>query len=245
MYIYSFMNHIECHFFAYLNFFSCFAHTPFASEKKKLDTIWIWIIRKEIQYHLLISLLDTQIQLCHFVNENIYFLFCFVRQNGINSNSSGNGNSSESANVASDETEDSNYENSSMAKLRNKNESQGALHHQCIDELTSHIRTAQQQRVVETVSTPDVEEKKLQSSSRSETPTSFVTVIEVKDSSPNCSSPTPAPSSITNATGEVAVISSPSHSLDDSSISETLSRSDESVISTVQNLEVKRKIPPR
>lgn len=214
-------------------------HIQFAKRKKKLDTIWIWIIRKEIQYHLLISLLDTQIQLCHFVSENIYFLFCFVRQNGINSNSS------ESANVASDETEDSNYENSSMAKLRNKNESQGALHHQCIDELTSHIRTAQQHRAVETASTPDVEEKKLQSSSRSETPTSFVTVIEVKDSSPICSSPTPAPSSITNASGEVAVISSPSHSLDDSSISETLSRSDESVISTVQNLEVKRKIPPR
>lgn len=140
-----------------------------------------------------------------------------------------------------------------MAELRNKNESQGALHHQCIDELTSHIRIAQQQqqqRAVEIVAAkPEVEARKSQSPSRSVTPTSFVTVIEVKDSSPVCSSPTPPqsamlPPAATNA-GEVAVISSPNHSTDDSSISETLSRSDESVVSTVQNLEVKRKIPPR
>lgn len=130
-----------------------------------------------------------------------------------------------------------------MAELRNKNESQGALHHQCIDELTSHIRIAQQQqRSVEIVAKPELDERKSQSPSRSVTPTSFVTVIEVKDSSPICSSPTPQ-STIVSA--DVAVISSPSHSIDDSSMSETLSRSDESVISTVQNLEVKRKIPPR
>lgn len=130
-----------------------------------------------------------------------------------------------------------------MAELRNKNESQGALHHQCIDELTSHIRIAQQQqRSVEIVAKPELDERKSQSPSRSVTPTSFVTVIEVKDSSPVCSSPTPQ-STIVSA--DVAVISSPSHSIDDSSMSETLSRSDESVISTVQNLEVKRKIPPR
>lgn len=140
-----------------------------------------------------------------------------------------------------------------MAELRNKTESQGALHHQCIDELTSHIRSAQQQRTGDVgTAKPEIEEKKSQSPSRSVTPTSFVTVIEVKDSSPVCSSPTPPPTSLStivsaaaNVSGEVAVISSPSHSIDDSSISETLSRSDESVISTVQNLEVKRKIPPR
>lgn len=135
-----------------------------------------------------------------------------------------------------------------MADLRNKIENQGALHHQCIDELTSHIRIAQQQqRTVEIAAKPEIEEKKSQSTSRSVTPTSFVTVIEVKDSSPICSSPTPPSivSATANVSGEVAVISSPNHSIDDSSISENLSRSDESVISTVQNLEVKRKIPPR
>lgn len=137
-----------------------------------------------------------------------------------------------------------------MAELRNKNESQGALHHQCIDELTSHIRIAQQQRGVDSTEKADVEARKSQSPSRSVTPTSFVTVIEVKDSSPVCSSPTPPPqstmvSAAANVSSDVAAISSPNHSIDDSSISETLSRSDESVISTVQNLEVKRKIPPR
>lgn len=136
-----------------------------------------------------------------------------------------------------------------MTELKNKTESQGALHHQCIDELTSHIRSAQQQRAVDIAAKPAIDAKKSQSpSSRSVTPTSFVTVIEVKDSSPVCSSPTP-PSTMASIAAhvpdEVAVITSPSHSTDDSSISETLSRSDESVISTVQNLEVKRKIPPR
>lgn len=168
-----------------------------------------------------------------------FSIFCFVsiRQNGISNSSS------ESANIAADVAENSNYENNSMAELRNKNESQGALHHQCIDELTSNIRIAQQQRSIEIVAKPECDERKSsQSPSRSVTPTSFVTVIEVKDSSPVCSSPTPQ-STIVPA--DVTVISSPSHSTDDSSISETLSRSDESVISTVQNLEVKRKIPPR
>lgn len=154
--------------------------------------------------------------------------------------------------MASDETGNSNYASNSMAELKNKNESQGALHHQCIDELTSHIRIAQQQQrgaAVEIVAMPEVDAKKSQSlSSRSVTPTSFVTVIEVKDSSPVCSSPTPQSTMVTtaaNVPSDVAVITSPNHSTDDSSISETLSRSDESVISTVQNLEVKRKIPPR
>lgn len=165
-------------------------------------------------------------------------IFCFVsiRQNGIINSSSDSGN------VAADVAENSNYENNSMAELRNKNECQGALHHQCIDELTSHIRIAQQQRSVDVAAKPEIDERKSQSPSRSVTPTSFVTVIEVKDSSPVCSSPTPQ---TTIVSADVAVISSPSHSIDDSSMSETLSRSDESVISTVQNLEVKRKIPPR
>lgn len=135
-----------------------------------------------------------------------------------------------------------------MAELRNKNESQGALHHQCIDELTSHIRVAKQHRAIEIAARPEVDEKKSQSPSRSVTPTSFVTVIEVKDSSPICSSPTPHTSIVSaaaNISSEVAIISSPNHSTDDSSINEMLSRNDESVISTVQNLEVKRKIPPR
>lgn len=135
-----------------------------------------------------------------------------------------------------------------MAELRYEHENQGALHHQCIDELTSHIRVAPQ-HVVEVTTKSEAEKKRPDSPVRSTTPTSFVTVIEVKDSSPVCSSPTP-PVSVSTLTsqgqsGEVGIIGSPCHSIDDSSISETLSRSDESVISTVQNVEVKRKIPPR
>lgn len=68
----------------------------------------------------------------------------------------------------------------------NNSKEQGALHHQCIDELTSHIRIAAQQQHQPITSTKressDFVKVSKDSSSRSETPTSFVTVIEVKDS---------------------------------------------------------------
>lgn len=155
-----------------------------------------------------------------------------------------------------------------MAAIRNKVEKltqsreQGVLHHQqCIDELTSHLQSAQVKNVIVDDS------KTLQSPTRSETPTSFVTVIEVNENFP---SPVTSsqPSSITatsisiaasedseNITTEsapaptvVAATTTVSNNIQSEANEENQSsiiKCDENSVSTVQNVEVKRKIPPR
>lgn len=128
-----------------------------------------------------------------------------------------------------------------------RSEGQGALHHQCIDELSSHIRYAQQ-KVDEIKITANIDEKQSQqqSNSRSETPTSFVTVIEVKDSPITCSSPSlPTSASLPTSPASISVI--PNSSIDDTyNGDDSIMKNEESCsMNTVQNIEVKRKIPPR
>lgn len=133
------------------------------------------------------------------------------------------------------------------AEMMRRNEGQGALHHQCIDELTSHIRFAHQ-KVDEVQAKPSGDEEPPTAASRSETPTSFVTVIEVKDSSPvTCSSPSlPTSASLPTSPASISVIASTS--VDEApSGDESTARTEEVSTSAanVQNIEVKRKIPPR
>lgn len=136
-----------------------------------------------------------------------------------------------------------------VEKLNQSSEEQGALHHQCIDELTSHIRIAAQQKTSDEAAKQEGDDKK--STSRSETPTSFVTVIEVNDSSPMRSTESPPTSSpVSSAT---ITVSSSINLVDEATANETetknleekISKNDENLIATIQNLEVKRKIPPR
>lgn len=85
-----------------------------------------------------------------------------------------------------------------------KNREQGTLHHQqCIDELTTQL-DARNIRVLKTTSSVD-ETTKIVSPTRSETPTSFVTVIEVKDPSsmPATNAPVTQPTSISIANNSV------------------------------------------
>lgn len=91
----------------------------------------------------------------------------------------------------------------SKVDMLTKNREQGTLHHQqCIDELTSQL-DARNIRVKNT----SIDDSKIVSPTRSETPTSFVTVIEVKD-------PTPMPT--TNATvTQPTSISIANNSVDD------------------------------
>lgn len=127
-----------------------------------------------------------------------------------------------------------------MAELKYKNKKQGTLHHQCIDELTSHIRIAQQQQQQQKQQQRVATQKGENSNEsaglpvRPATPVQ-VAIVNVEHSLPLRSSP---------ATGEVAVIASSSQSINHSSC-ETLNRNDENVTLTVHNTEVKRKIPPR
>lgn len=151
-----------------------------------------------------------------------------------------------------------------MATIRNNVEKlnqdreQGTLHHhQCIDELTSHLRNVQIQNA-------QSDDSKVVSPTRSETPTSFVTVIEVKDPSPIQSHPsststsTSTSISIAAATSEIVedIKPEPSYSppalpqqdsndeiqLDNKS---SPAKNDENNVQPTQNIEVKRKIPPR
>lgn len=150
-----------------------------------------------------------------------------------------------------------------MAAIRSKVEKlahsreQGALHHQCIDELTSHLRNTQVNNVIID------DAKMLQSPTRSETPTSFVTVIEVKDPSPvstppaSSSPPMISATSISiaasndNETSKTETTSTPAPAPNNNQPETTEDnqaptiKCDENAVSTVHNVEVKRKIPPR
>lgn len=113
----------------------------------------------------------------------------------------------------------------------------GALHHQCIDELSSHFTSGGGQvangadnsksNVVPASPTPSV------------TPSSFVTVIEVKESSPMMSMD--AMASMVTEEQPVAEESPAKVATGDLNRS---SRSDDSFTSNV-HLDVKRKVPPR
>lgn len=165
-----------------------------------------------------------------------------------------------------------------MATIRNNVEKlnqdreQGTLHHhQCIDELTSHLRHVQIQNA-------QADDSKVVSPTRSETPTSFVTVIEVKDPSPIQSHPSSTSTSTSTSISIAAATSETSNTSTDavSDLRETLSwssctpkpepsysppalpqqdpndeiqsspaKNDENNVQPTQNIEVKRKIPPR
>lgn len=142
---------------------------------------------------------------------------------------------------------------SKVEKL-NQSREQGTLHHhQCIDELTSHLKNAQFKHV---------EDGKITSPTRSETPTSFVTVIEVKD--PSTTIPTTIASSQNSTSISIAANDSNTTDLKvettpvtTSTLSQQQSESKDEVQSTisekcdennaspVQTVEIRRKIPPR
>lgn len=145
-----------------------------------------------------------------------------------------------------------------MAAIRSKVEKltqsreQGTLHHhQCIDELTSHLRNTQIKNVI-------ADDSKIVSPTRSETPTSFVTVIEVKD-------PSPIPTNIATSQTSTSISIAADDSLDmkpeptnpapvlplqqhepkEEIQSIITDKCEESNASPVQNVEIRRKIPPR
>lgn len=129
------------------------------------------------------------------------------------------------------EVNDSDYD-FSLAAIKNRVEKMncaqehGALHHQCIDELSSHITSAQVENGADS-------KNATVSSTSSVTPSSFVTVIEVKESTPI---------TVETAAEDVILEESPSKlAIVDANRS---SRSDDSLSSTV-HLDVKRKVPPR
>lgn len=167
------------------------------------------------------------------------------------------------------DTESTEFANS-MAAIRSKVEKlnqsreQGTLHHhQCIDELTSHLRNTQLK---------NVNDSKIASPTRSETPTSFVTVIEVKDPSPIQTSiaTSPTSTSISIAANDSADSkpepttpaptlptqqqqrSSPlqqhqqqSEESKEETQATVAEKNEENNASPVQNVEIRRKIPPR
>lgn len=153
------------------------------------------------------------------------------------------------------ESESSEF-NKSIAVIRKKvekmdqNRDQGAqYHHQCIDELTSHLRNLSCDKVL------NAEESKIVSPTRSETPTSFVTVIEVKDPT---SIQMSMGSSITSASVAIATETPENSKKESLSSSPDLqhresygSRSsmdnifEDNCMPPVQSVEKKRKIPPR
>ncbi|XP_055304144.1 active breakpoint cluster region-related protein isoform X2 [Sitodiplosis mosellana] len=178
-----------------------------------------------------------------------------------------NGNGSVSDNLQTIDTESSEFANS-MAAIRSKVEKlnqsreQGTLHHhQCIDELTSHLRNTQLK---------NVDDSKIASPTRSETPTSFVTVIEVKD-------PSPIPTSIATSPTSTSISIAANDNVDskpepttpaptlpqqqrpqqqqqqqqqqeepkDETQSTVIEKNDENNASPVQTVEIRRKIPPR
>lgn len=147
--------------------------------------------------------------------------------------------------------------NKSIAAIRKKvekmeqNRDQGTQHHhQCIDELTSHLRNMSCDKVL------NVEELKIVSPTRSETPTSFVTVIEVKDPS---SVQMSMGSSNTSASIAIATETPENSKKETSSSSPELQHRDskygsrssmdkifeDTCIPPVQSVDTRRKIPPR
>lgn len=130
----------------------------------------------------------------------------------------------------------------------NQSREQGTLHHhQCIDELTSHLRSGTLEK------NSKVEECKLVSPTRSETPTSFVTVIEVKDPSPvsSLTATSQAPTSIAIASDAPELLkrestsSSPELQRHDSKHGSRSSIFEENNTPAPHPVEAKRKIPPR
>lgn len=148
-----------------------------------------------------------------------------------------------------------------MAAIRSKVEKmnqcrdQGTLHHhQCIDELTSHLRNAAEIKGI-SVTTDDT--KSVASPTRSETPTSFVTVIEVKDPSPipSAIATSPISTSISIAANDSLEFkpepSAPAPTLphqeskEESQSAVIVEKCEERNSSPIQNVEIRRKIPPR
>lgn len=136
------------------------------------------------------------------------------------------------------DTESSEFANS-MAAIRNKVEKlnqsreQGTLHHhQCIDELTLHLRKAQ---------IKNAEDTKAVSPTRSETPTSFVTVIEVKDPSPIQTNIATSPSTTTTS---ISIAEQPEPK-EEIPVIAIVEKCEERNTSPIQNVEIRRKIPPR
>lgn len=132
-----------------------------------------------------------------------------------------------------------------------QNRDQGTQHHhQCIDELTLHLRNVSYDKVL------NVEKSKMVSPTRSETPTSFVTVIEVKDPS---SIQMSMGNSNTSASIAIATEAPENSQKETSSSSPELQHRDskygsrssmdkifeDNCIQPIQSVETKRKIPPR
>lgn len=138
---------------------------------------------------------------------------------------------------------------SKVEKL-NQSREQGTLHHhQCIDELTSHLRNTQTKNAL-------AEDSKVTSPTRSETPTSFVTVIEVNDPSPistnfatsqtSTSISIAASDSLDSKPEPIAPTPILQHQDSKEEIQATVvEKSEECSASPVQNVEIRRKIPPR
>lgn len=141
---------------------------------------------------------------------------------------------------------------SKVEKL-NQSREQGTLHHhQCIDELTSHIRNTQ---------CKNVDDSKITSPTRSETPTSFVTVIEVKDPSPSIPATIAASSQTSTSisiaandcvdlkpepmTPEAEPSSLQKQQQESKEESTFVENSEENNASPIQTIEIRRKIPPR
>lgn len=149
-----------------------------------------------------------------------------------------------------------------MAAIRSKVEKlnqcrdQGTLHHhQCIDELTSHLRNAAE---IKGISLTTDDAKSVASPTRSETPTSFVTVIEVKDPSPipTTIATSPISTSISIAANDSSLEYKPEPSVpaptlpqqeskDECQTVVTVEKGEERNSSPIQNVEIRRKIPPR
>lgn len=121
----------------------------------------------------------------------------------------------------------------SKVEKMNQNREQGTLHHhQCIDELTLHLRKTQ-------IKQTTADETKLVSPTRSETPTSFVTVIEVKDPSPIQTA-----ISTSQTTTSISIADQQSEIKEENQLP-TIEKTDDRNTSPVQNVEIRRKIPPR
>lgn len=132
---------------------------------------------------------------------------------------------------------DSDYD-FSLAAIKNRIEKMncaqehGALHHQCIDELSSHFTSGTQ---IENGA--DNNKSNIVSSTSpapSVTPSSFVTVIEVKESTPISIEPLADDNAPEDSPSKPAVSNDTNRS----------TKSDDSFSSTI-HLDVKRRVPPR
>lgn len=146
----------------------------------------------------------------------------------------------EKSKITINETEvnDSEYDFSlaaikSRVEKMNCAQEQGALHHQCIDELSSHITNAQVENGVD----------KNNMVTANTTPSSFVTVIEVKESTPI----TIKAAAVTEDTFAMAVEESPAKSMPSTpEVANRSTKTDDSMPTvSMAHLDVKRKVPPR